>query len=170
MKIKSIGLSNFRKLKKCSIELSDKETIFVGANNSGKTTAMDALIKFLKTKDFKTQDFTLSNWIELNRIAEKWITDEALSDEDNNVKSVEKYLPTLDLWLNVSDDELHYVSHIIPSLDWEGGLLGVRLRFEPKDMSHLIEEYTVSYKKSNALLKSKKKEFFIMAKKLLGFL
>jgi len=169
MKIKSISLSNFRKLKKCNIELSDKETIFVGANNSGKTTAMDALIKFLKTKDFKTQDFTLSNWTELNKIAEKWITEDTLSDEVKEVKSVEKYLPTLDLWLNVSDTELHYVSHIIPSLDWEGGLLGIRLRFEPKDMPMLIEDYTVSYKKSNDLLKSKKKSFSLFPKNFWDF-
>ncbi len=169
MKIKSISLSNFRKLKKCNIELSDKETIFVGANNSGKTTAMDALIKFLKTKDFKTQDFTLSNWTELNKIAAKWITEETLSDEDKGVKSIEKYLPTLDLWLNVSDSELHYVSHIIPSLDWEGGLLGIRLRLEPKDMSSLIEDYIVSYKKSNDLLKAKEKSFSLWPKHFWDF-
>lgn len=169
MKIKSISLSNFRKLKKCNIELSEKETIFVGANNSGKTTAMDALIKFLKTKDFKTQDFTLSNWTELNKIAEKWVKENTLEDEDKNVKSIEKYLPTLDLWLRVEDSELHYVSHIIPSLDWEGGLLGIRLRYEPKDMLNLIEDYIVSYKKSNDLLKEKGKGFSLWPKQFWDF-
>ena len=52
MKIDFVKIKNFRKLKSCKIEFSDKETIFVGANNSGKTTAMDALIAFLETKDF----------------------------------------------------------------------------------------------------------------------
>lgn len=44
MKIEFIKIKNFRKLHTCKIEFSDKETIFVGANNSGKTTAMEAMI------------------------------------------------------------------------------------------------------------------------------
>jgi predicted ATP-binding protein involved in virulence len=52
MKIDFILFQNFRKLKDCQIDLSETETIFVGANNSGKTTAMDAMIKFLKKNNF----------------------------------------------------------------------------------------------------------------------
>lgn len=52
MKIDFIHIQNFRKLKDCRIDFSEKETIFVGANNSGKTTAMDAMIKFLKKTNF----------------------------------------------------------------------------------------------------------------------
>lgn len=48
MKISSIDIKNFRKLKECSIDLNGNETVFVGANNSGKTSAMDAIRKFLK--------------------------------------------------------------------------------------------------------------------------
>jgi predicted ATP-dependent endonuclease of OLD family len=59
MKIDFIHIQNFRKLKDCRIDFSEKETIFVGANNSGKTTAMDAMIKFLKKNNtFSTRDFT----------------------------------------------------------------------------------------------------------------
>jgi predicted ATP-dependent endonuclease of OLD family len=47
MKIKFIAIQNFRKLKCSQINFSDKETLFVGTNNSGKTSAMDALINFL---------------------------------------------------------------------------------------------------------------------------
>lgn len=68
MKIDFVRIKNFRKLKNCKIEFSDKETIFVGANNSGKTTAMDALITFLGRKQFKTQDFTITNWTELKKL------------------------------------------------------------------------------------------------------
>ena len=34
MKIHSIHIKNFRKLKNCHIDFGDKETVFVGANNS----------------------------------------------------------------------------------------------------------------------------------------
>ena len=47
MKISCVDIQNYRKLKCCKISFSDYETIFVGANNSGKTSAMDALICFL---------------------------------------------------------------------------------------------------------------------------
>lgn len=147
MKIDFVRIKNFRKLKNCKIEFSDKETIFVGANNSGKTTAMDALITFLEKKDFKTQDFTITNWKELKIIAENWIANETLDDDDKNVKLLEPYLPSLDLWFNVDISELRYVSHIIPTLDWNGGLIGLRLILQPKNIKSLIEEYLLARKK-----------------------
>lgn len=147
MKIDFVRIKNFRKLKSCKIEFSDKETIFVGANNSGKTTAMDALITFLEKKDFKTQDFTITNWIELKLIAENWVTTETLEDDHKSIKLLEPHLPSLDLWFKVDISELRYVSHIIPTLDWNGGLLGLRLILQPKNIESLIEEYILARKK-----------------------
>lgn len=147
MKIDFVRIKNFRKLKNCKIEFSDKETIFVGANNSGKTTAMDALITFLEKKDFKTQDFTITNWAELKIIAENWVIKETLDDDDKNINLLESYLPSLDLWFNVDISELRYVSHIIPTLDWNGGLIGLRLILQPKNIESLIEEYILARKK-----------------------
>lgn len=147
MKIDFVRIKNFRKLKNCKIEFSDKETIFVGANNSGKTTAMDALITFLEKKDFKTQDFTITNWNELKIIAENWVTKETLDDDDKSIKLLEPHLPSLDLWFNVDISELRYVSHIIPTLDWNGGLIGLRLILQPKNIESLVEEYILARKK-----------------------
>ena len=65
MQIAFVEIQNFRKLKAIRIEFADQETVFVGANNSGKTSAMDALILFLirrRRKDIAITDFTLSNW------------------------------------------------------------------------------------------------------------
>ena len=53
MKISKIRIKNFRKLRDCHINLSDKETLFVGANNSGKTSAMHALMFFLGNEPSK---------------------------------------------------------------------------------------------------------------------
>ncbi|WP_353158790.1 AAA family ATPase [Myroides odoratus] len=169
MKINSIHLQNFRKLQSCAIDFSEKETIFVGANNSGKTTAMDALMIFLKTKSFKTQDFTLCHWKNLNEVGENWIKAQELKEEDKSVKLLEQYLPILDLWIEVENSELHYVSHIIPTLDWKGGLLGIRLRFEPKDMDELIKEFITLYNKSNKLSQEKGKDFKLWPKTFWDF-
>ena len=90
MKLSRLDISNFRKLKRCKIEIADRETIFVGANNSGKTSAMDCLRLFLdKSKErnsFSTYDFTLNNWIQINKIGEgrETIDINKISDDDKN--------------------------------------------------------------------------------------
>ena len=67
MRINHVHIRNFRKLKNCRIDFDENQTIFVGANNSGKTSAMSAIIWFLKGKDrFTTRKFTLTNWIKIN--------------------------------------------------------------------------------------------------------
>ena len=71
MNIAFVEIQNFRKLRACRVEIAEQETIFIGANNSGKTSAMDALILFLKQsrrKAFATTDFTLSNWLSINHL------------------------------------------------------------------------------------------------------
>lgn len=61
MKIVSIYIQNFRRLLNCRIDFSDKTTLFVGANNSGKTSAMDALGKFQLDRSFTFDDLTGKN-------------------------------------------------------------------------------------------------------------
>ena len=157
MKIEFVDIQNFRKLKNCRINFSDRETVFVGANNSGKTTAMDALIKFFKARNaFKTQDFTLSNWTKINSIGELWLREEDVTKVDLSIETWENHLPAIDVWLNVTSKELHYINDLIPTLDWEGGSLGVRLRFEPNDLGELYKEFLSSHNKSESVTKSSK--------------
>ncbi len=153
MKISFIDIQNFRRLKACRIEISEKETLFVGANNSGKTTAMNALIYFLKEdKQFTTREFTLSNWAAINKIGNDWV--EAANDPDNKKADLtigiwEDYLPQIDVWIDVKEDEVYHVTKLLPSLGWTGGLLGVRLRFEPRDLVTLYQEFTEYFLKAS---------------------
>ena len=144
--MKSVDIQNFRKLKQCRIEFAENETLFVGSNNSGKTSAMDALISFLqKDTNFCTTDFTLSNWININKIGETW---DARTDLPPFALSLwQPYVPSLDVWLNVDKtSEIHHIIHLIPTLDWTGGCLGVRLILEPKDVEGLYKGYTEARK------------------------
>jgi len=50
----------------------------------------------------------------------------------------------LDIWLKVENDEIHHVSALLPSLDWAGGLLGVRLCLRPKDLEGFYREYRIA--------------------------
>jgi predicted ATP-dependent endonuclease of OLD family len=133
MQIKHVEIGNFRKLQAVRIDFSDETTVFVGANNSGKTSAMTALQKFLvKPKSFSIHDFTLSHWAKMEQEAAKWEADlaanEKLEDFDWN-----KFLPHLDVWLTVKKTELHRVLKLLPTLDWNEEPIGVRLCFGLKD-------------------------------------
>ncbi len=148
MHIESVEIQNFRKLRSCRVEFAEKTTLFVGANNSGKTSAMDALVLFLLEKtQFTTTDFTLSNWIEVNKIGDSWVSNNSEdASPDLSIKPWQKYLPSIDVWIEVANDEIQYVNHIIPTLDWGGGSLGIRLRFEPKNIETLYKDYLSSFK------------------------
>ena len=149
MKIAFIEIQNFRKLKSCRIEIALKETIFVGANNSGKTSAMDCIILFLKKnrrKDIATTDLTLSNWSHINQIGEQWVNADEDNKPDITLKQWLSYIPAIDIWLDVNDADIHYVIHLLPTLDWiPDQKLGVRLVFAPKNIEKLYKEFRDAY-------------------------
>lgn len=148
MQIAFVEIQNFRKLKACRIEIAQKETIFVGANNSGKTSAMDALILFIKQSGhFATTDFTLSNWLSFNQLGIEWV--EAADDGEPKLTADSwlPLLPSIDVWLTASEKDLHRVVHLLPTLDWTPKeLLGVRLVFAPKNMEQLYKDFRSAHK------------------------
>lgn len=160
MRIAQIKIRHFRKLEDVSIDLEHDKTVFIGANNSGKTSAMTAIRYFLNKKDashFNVYDFSLFNHSKINAIG-KLIENEIIVDDKPIPNSVAKneeaidstkedllawkgIFPSLDIWFHVNDDDIHYVSHILPTLDWEGGDIGVRLQYEPKDIKEFHAKY-----------------------------
>ena len=150
MHIAFVEIRNFRKLKACRVEVAQQETIFVGANNSGKTSAMDALTLFLKKsrrKDLATTDFTLSNWSSLNQIGTQWVASADDEEPDSAVNAWPSLLPSLDVWLKADEQDIHRVVHLLPTLDWTTDeLLGVRLALVPKNMRQLYRDFRSAYK------------------------
>lgn len=144
MNIEFLEIANFRKLLSTRVDLSATTTLLVGANNSGKTSAMLALRRFLSPRrcPFEMHDFTLCHWPTMIALGEAWIAARNAGEiVDLVVDPWVSALPTLDLWLHVEAGEMHHVRDLIPTLDWEGGRLGVRLRYEPKDLALLYKEY-----------------------------
>lgn len=168
MQIAHIDIQNFRKLKSCRVELSEKKTVFVGANNSGKTSAMDALILFLKRskrKDISTTDFTLSNWEAINQIGREWAQAyEGGTAAELILSRWQALMPMIDVWLKAEDDKIHYVSHLLPTLDWEGGLLGVRLVLEPKSLEELYKGFVAAWSAARITANSRATEYGGQAK------
>lgn len=141
MYIEHVEIGNFRKLQSVRVDFAQTTTVFVGANNSGKTSAMVALRYFLvdRTK-FSLDDFTLSNWKKLEDLGASW-EKSASGGEQEAAFDWDAVLPHLDVWLNVPATDLHYVQKLLPTLDWNGALIGVRLRFEPKDVDSLRQAF-----------------------------
>lgn len=154
MHIEFVEIANFRKLLSTRIDLSDTTTLFVGANNSGKTSAMIAMRRFLSPRrcPFEIHDFTLCHWPAIIALGEGWIAAHDAGDVvDLVVAPWLNALPTLDLWLHVEIGEMHHVRDLIPTLDWDGGRLGVRLRYEPKDLGLLYKDFMGAVRDAKAL-------------------
>ena len=160
MHIKFIEIQNFRKLKSVRIEFAEETTLFVGANNSGKTAAMVALKYFLVNPNFfHINDFTLSSWETINKIGDAWEKSASLSTSQSHtlIEWID-VLPALDVWLKVEKNEVQHVCHILPTLNWsDKDLLGVRLCLEPKDVDKLYKEYITARKTAEQTRKEVKK-------------
>ncbi|HCT8190459.1 TPA: AAA family ATPase [Morganella morganii] len=150
MKINFFNINNFRRLHNVKIDIASEKTIFVGANNSGKTSAVFALKYFLSQdgkRQIKINDITLINHHEINKIGEKWLE---LSYQEKEISTIDlqeynqkliSLFPSLDVVFDVPENEVHHVIKIIPSLGGKSGLLGVRLSYEPNDVERLKKEY-----------------------------
>lgn len=153
MRIEKINIKNFRKLLNCTLDFGEKHTVLVGANNSGKTSFMHAVISFLKDPGrFSTKDFTLTNWKAINDVADCWINNDSSNPQ---LSDLIDYLPQMDLWISVGASEAYLVKDLIPSLDWEGQQVGVRIVYAPKDVEHLYSSYKDAYTKADAIKKSR---------------
>lgn len=136
MRIQCVEIVNFRRLKSTHVDFDKKTTIFVGANNSGKTSAMTALRYFLVThKSLVLRDITITNWARLDAIGTAWEAQQEPSFELNDL------LPSLDVWLDVPLAEIRHVVHLLPTLDWQGGDLGVRLQYRVTNHDQLKADY-----------------------------
>ena len=128
---------------------------------------MQAIITFLKfPKRFTTNDFTLSNWKELNEIGEKWLS------EDNVKPSLEElynFLPLMDVWIDIRDKDAYLVRDLIPSFSWEGKTVGVRVLYSPVDIEKLYHDFKVSYTRAREL-EGDKKRLTLYPKNLWDFL
>ncbi|MDD5815934.1 MAG: ATP-dependent endonuclease [Bacteroidales bacterium] len=143
MKIQSVHIRNFRKLKNCHIDFGEKETVFVGANNSGKTSAISAIVWFLKSNEkFTLKEFTATNWALIDELGNRWLAKDPVDDTLLDSHQWDDIVPSLDIWIDVADGEQYKVNHLIPSLStWDGKVVGVRCQYVPKDVKRLYIDY-----------------------------
>lgn len=128
MKIKSVRLTNFRRLERVDISFEESETLFVGPNNSGKTSASTAFRLFLSKTDFKIHDFSVARIADIDAYGESGT---------GELPSIE-----MDLWFSISDDvEFGRVFSLLPSLDDDLDEIGIRIRYCAADAEKLKKLY-----------------------------
>ena len=133
MNISRIRITNFRRLKDVQIELDREVTVFVGPNNSGKTSAIEIFGIFLGSGRFSLYDFS-ADCLRL------------FDDVGCSGRSEELPVIGLDVWFSVQESDLYRAIKILPSLDWKDSPLGVRLEFRPKVAAELLERFREAQK------------------------
>jgi predicted ATP-dependent endonuclease of OLD family len=132
MRLESLSVKNFRRLKDVHITLEPDVSIFVGSNNSGKTAAVHALRLLTSPKKSLTlHDFSADCWALIDKAG-----DLDAHDSTGGLPSI-----SLDLWFEVDDADLHRVIDLLPDLDWKNQLVGVRIEFCVADLSATVGEF-----------------------------
>lgn len=118
MNLKVLAIRNFRRLKNVVIDLASDISIFVGTNNSGKTSVGHALQLFTGSGRFDIHDFSVDLWADIISFGE--------GDGQGCLPAME-----IDVWFEVGPDDVHRVIDLLPSLAWEGSLVGMRVSYAP---------------------------------------
>jgi predicted ATP-dependent endonuclease of OLD family len=132
--LRSYRLYNYRRLRDIYVELARDISIFVGANNSGKTSATQAIPMFLSgNKDqFSLFDFSSHTWKVLDNLGDAGPG----ADATAKVPSI-----MLDLWFEVAEPDLYLVLPILPSSAWEGKEVGLRIEFGARNAAELLQHF-----------------------------
>jgi len=130
MKVKELTIANFRRLEQVSIECENTETVFVGPNNSGKTSATAVVRSFLGGKDFSIFDFSVGCVAHIDHFGR--------TGEHNDFPEI-----SLDIWFEVNPDEIEYgrAAALVPNLSDDFEELGVRLSLGVDDFEALRAEF-----------------------------
>lgn len=134
MHLKSYRIQNYRRLRDVQIELEPAISVFVGSNNSGKTSATQVISAFVAaSKDRITlYDFSSTCWKDFDEIGDS-------SEEEATGRRMPAL--TLDLWFAVKQSDLAIVRYLLPSLDWADSQVGIRIEYAAINETALLDLY-----------------------------
>lgn len=137
MKLSQITIRNFRRLQDVTIDVEEKETLFVGPNNSGKTSAGAIFRAFLGDRGFKIHDFSVAR-----------VADFAKFATDGDAVSLPRI--ELDLWFTIDPNTIAFgrVFTLLPKLS-DFTKVGLRLSYGVEDAQKLRSLYNAAYPSVN---------------------
>lgn len=136
MRLDRYSIRNYRRLENVEISLESTETIFVGANNAGKTSATAAFRAFVSNRlEFRIHDFPTELINEFDRFG-----------EENAVSQTALPSIELDLWFSFNPDiEYGRVAYLLPRIGKEDVEAGIRLQYSVTSPEQLLLDYNKSY-------------------------
>ncbi|MCT4629608.1 AAA family ATPase [Winogradskyella sp.] len=145
MIIKKIKVENFRLLNDFSIDLEENLSLIIGKNNTGKTSLLSVMEKFINEKSqFSINDFTIDKQLELSKLENK-----------NSIAIPEDLDFTIKLLLEIhydNNDNLKNISPLILNLEEENVVV---IGFEHSLNSNLYELLQEEFRKFKADNKNK---------------
>lgn len=134
MKIERIFIRNFRRLESVDIGIEDRETVFVGPNNSGKTSATAIFRCFMGQRSFRIHDFSVSK-----------IADFDAYGVNGNPETLPKIV--LDIWFMVDPNSIEFgrAFTLLPNLSDDFERLGIRLSYQATNPEKMREAYLAAY-------------------------
>ncbi|MQX92068.1 ATP-dependent nuclease [Sinorhizobium meliloti] len=120
MHLRKLAIRNFRRLQDVVIDLASDISIFVGANNSGKTSVGHALQLFTAHGRFNIHDFSAALWSDIAAFG--------AGDDGATLPAME-----VDIWLEIGAEDVHRAIDLLPSLAWDSTLVGMRVAYAPID-------------------------------------
>lgn len=136
MRLNRYSIRNFRRLEDVEISLDPNETIFVGANNAGKTSATSAFRLFVSNRqDFKIHDFPTELISKFDQLGD------SVDYTIDSIPSIQ-----LDLWFSF-DPEIEYgrIAYFLPRIGVECVEAGIRLEYSLTSPEQLLLDYNKQY-------------------------
>mgnify|MGYP001805838434 CR=1 FL=1 len=144
MKITSIAIRNFRRLERVAIGFEENETVFVGPNNSGKTSATAAFRCFLGRKEFRVHDLSVSKVSALDAFGD--------GADAEVLPKIE-----LDIWFSIDPNHISFgrAFTLLPELSDELDKVGIRLKYQPRDPAKMLSAYWSAYPASDNKIRTR---------------
>lgn len=152
MKIKKIEVENFRLLKNFSIDLEDELSMVIGKNNTGKTSILSVLDKFLNEKSrFSYDDLNIDFKNELEALIKSPVPPDEFLPKGIKLKLFIEYCET---------DDLSNVSRVLMDLDPDNNkiVLGFEYTLGYTDFLKIRADYAV-FAANEKAKNYKKKEY-----------
>ncbi len=130
MKLRKASIQNFRRLEDVEIDFEDSETVFVGPNNSGKTSATSIFRCFLSSRDFKIHDFSIRKIAEIDACSS--------GNDEQDFPEI-----TLDLWFEFDPEHIAFgrAFALLSSVSLDTCEVGIRCTYQVENFSNLWADY-----------------------------
>ena len=157
MLIRKIKVKNYRLLKSFSIDLETKLSLIIGKNNTGKTSLLTVMEKFINGSDnvkFSFDDFNIEFKQEIKTLLES-----PLPTED-------EYLPIgikLKLFIEYNEhDNLANISQVMMDLDPDNNFVLLSFEYLLNFASlERMKEHFIKFKENEAIKKNDNEEYII---------